>query len=167
VGEQRVEVGHRGRAGEDVHPRGRPRRREPVVHRAALSGGPAIGLLHRERPGLQLEGRGDAIQRLQPLAGDVLAVAVQVDEAGAHDQPGHVDGDGPGEMRADLAYGATGDPDVADGVEPRLGIDHPTPTEHEGMRAKIHEAWPTVRRPVRNGIPRLALRRRTHSTRDE
>lgn len=120
-----------------MHAGGRPRRREAVVDRPPLGGGPAVGLVHRQGARLELERGGDPVERLQPLARDVLAVAVQVDEPRAHDEPRGVDGGGSGKgLLADLPDGTAGDPDVADRIEAGLGVDHPAAAEDEVVHGR-------------------------------
>ena len=80
-----------GQPREHVQARGGPAGREPVVDRAALGGRPVVRGRDRMHPRLQLQRGGDAVERLQALAGDVVAMAVQVDEARCDDEPAHVE----------------------------------------------------------------------------
>ncbi len=104
-------------------------------------GGFGVGPLDRHQAGFEVERGGDAVHRLQPLPGDGVHVAVQIDEPGPDDEPGDV---GFGGVRRcqpgpDGFDGAPGQEHVGDAVEPASRIDdpaapqecpHPPPPRH-------------------------------------
>ena len=84
------------------------------------------------RADFQLERRRHAIQRLEAIAFAVLAVRVQIDEAGRHDFACGVDGRAARQsIRGDRRDASGVDADVPDTVEAGLGIDDAAASDHE------------------------------------
>ena len=82
--------------------------------------------IHRIDADLQFERRRDPVAGLVSTALRILAMGVEIDEAGRHDQPRGVEGLARGRRRSgDLDDDASADRDVADGIEPALGVHHP------------------------------------------
>jgi hypothetical protein len=69
----------------------RPGGGEAVVQHPPGRGGLSVGAVDRHEAGLELEAGGHAVERLQPLPGDRLRVAVQIDEPGPDHEAGDVD----------------------------------------------------------------------------
>ena len=75
---------------------------------------------------------GDAVEGFDALAGEILAVLVQVDEAGSDDEAGGVDDAASSERGGgDAGDFSVADADVADGVEGSLGVDDAAAFEHK------------------------------------
>jgi hypothetical protein len=84
------------------------------------------------RADLHFQRGGYAVEGLDALAGEILAVLMQVDEAGCDDEAGGVD-DAPSAERdvGDAGDLAVANADVADRVEVSLGVDDAAPFEDE------------------------------------
>ena len=91
----------------------------------------------RERADLELERRRYAVHRLVAAADRILAVRVEVDEAGGDDETARRDDLRPDEVAlGDGGDPAVPDPDVADAVQTALRIEHPAAREHEIERLR-------------------------------
>ena len=75
-----------------------PRRRRAVVDGAAGAGLQVVPVADRQDSGLEFQRRGDSVERLDPIAGQRLSVAVQVDETWCHDEPAGIENLVPGEI---------------------------------------------------------------------
>ena len=74
----------------------------------------------------------DAIKRLDALAGEVLAVLVQVNESGSDHQPAGMDNTAAAQrLGRDADNLSVADADVAHGIHAGLGIHDPSAFEHE------------------------------------
>jgi hypothetical protein len=105
-------------------------RHAEVDQRCAFS----LGVPRRDRirAELQLERGGDAVAREEPVVDRILSVRVEVDEA----RRDHESFDVHGVARRGNGGGHGGDAPIPDthgahGVEVRLGVEHPSPDEHD------------------------------------
>ncbi len=123
-------LGHRvdanrsvGDGGSEIEERSPAPRGDPVSHVADTS--------------LELECGRDPVSRLELVRAVRLPMSVQVDEPGGDDEPFRVDEDSARlQPRGERALGqggdrAGGDADVSLGVEPGLGVEHPSAGENE------------------------------------
>ena len=113
----------------------RQRRAENQGARGHVAGGGAVvdervSLLGIQKLGdvgcadFHFERGGHAVEGLDALAGKILAVLVQVDEAGRDDEAGGVDDAASAERGGgDAGDFAVANADVADGVEAGFGVD--------------------------------------------
>ena len=96
---------------------------------------------------------GDAVEGFHALAGEVLAMLVQVNEAGSDDQAGGVDDAASVQRsRGDAGDFSVADTDVADGVERSFGVEDAAAFEDNvvllgggesrgGQKAESQEYW--------------------------
>ena len=81
---------------------------------------------------LQLEGHGDAVERLEPIGLVVLLVLVEIDEAGGdHQAPNVQDPGAIKRLGRDECDAVATEPYIPDRVETCLGIDDPATLQHE------------------------------------
>src|SRR5437763_4607934 len=87
---------------------------------------------HRIGPDLELERRRHAVVRVVAVALGILPMGVEIDEPGSDHEAAHVECLAGGERFGRDGGDATAqDGDVADGVEPRLGVEDAPAREHE------------------------------------
>ena len=106
-----------------------PRGGEAEVQRPTGRGRLRVRSLDRHQAGLEVERGRHPVHRLQPLTRDRVHVAVQIDEAGADDEAGHIDDRGAvrrGQVGADSTDRRAIHEHVRDAVEAGPRVDHPT-----------------------------------------
>ena len=89
------------------------------------------------------------VQGLQPVAGDAVDVAVQVDQTWPDDKSGHVEDRAPDQTIANTGDHAVLDQYVCDHVESRAGIDDTTASQNQSGRFSRHPLRMLYPAPVR------------------
>lgn len=102
------------------------------MDRRALGGVAVVGMCDGRAAGLEVERARHPVACTEPAAGEGLGVAVKIDETRGHDQSSRLYHSRPTELTlGHCGDRATGDADVADGIEARLGVDDDSVANHE------------------------------------
>ena len=105
------------------------------------------------RADFHFQRRGHAVERLHALALDLLAVLMQIDEAGSDDQSRRVDDAAAGEwFGGDARDLSVADADVAYGVEAGLGVHDAAAFEDEVVLLGGQESWEQQESEAENQI---------------